>query len=391
MANTLTGLIPTIYAAWKIVARELIGFIPAVLLNPMAENQSTADMAAVGQSITYPIVPPGVGGNIVPGQLPPNDGDVVLGSGSMTISKSMYGPPIRWNGEEEKALSVRTGLLNDVKVQQFAQAFRWLTNQVEADVAAAAYVAASRAYGTAGTPPFGTANDFGDFAGVNQILDDNGAPMIDRHLILNSAAIANIRGKQSILFKANEAGTEDLLRRGIIGQVQGLDIHQSGQALGIVTKGTGAGYLVNNAGPYAIGTKAIAVDTGTGTVLAGDSITFTGDSNRYVVTTALGGGVVTIAEPGLRQTLADNVALTVGANFRPSIGLNRNAQVLLTRQPMMPLGGDSSTDVRPFIDPLTGITFQIARYGEYRQSRIEIALAWGTKVTNPEFIAQLLG
>jgi hypothetical protein len=42
---------------------------------------------------------------------------------------------------------------------------------------------------------------------VRQILDDNGSPQTDLHLVMGSAAMANLRGKQSVLFKVNEAGT----------------------------------------------------------------------------------------------------------------------------------------------------------------------------------------
>lgn len=382
MSNTLTGLVPTLYEALDIVAREMIGFMAAVTRN------SSAERAALNQTITYPVVPAaGTPQDITPGTNAPDDGDQTIGTDTLTISKSKY-LPVRWSGEEQMSVG-SNGVYNVVLRDQFAQAMRGLCNAVEADLAST-YKSSSRAYGTAGTAPFGTAADFSDFAGVLQILDDNGAPIADRHLVLGSAAIANIRGKQSVLFKANEAGTDELLRQGIIGMVEGLAIHNSAQTASH-TKGTGTGYLVNNVAGYAVGDTTIAVDTGSNTILAGDVITANGDTNKYVVGTALSAGSLALNKPGLRATLADGVALTVGNSYRANMAFHRAAIHLVTRAPAMPAGGDSASDVMEIADPLTGLAFQIAMYKQYRRVKFEVGLAWGWKAAKPDFITTLLG
>ncbi|MCV5555576.1 P22 coat - protein 5 family protein, partial [Escherichia coli] len=85
-----------------------------------------------------------------------------------------------------------------------------LANEVEADLGAL-YFGPSRAVGTAGTTPFGVKDDLSDAALARQVLEDNGAPTTDLQMVLGSTAIANLRGKQSVLFKVNESGTEQLL------------------------------------------------------------------------------------------------------------------------------------------------------------------------------------
>ena len=96
--------------------------------------------------------------------------------------------------------------------------------------------------------------------------------------------------------------------------------------------------------------------------MAGDVVTFVGDSNKYVVTTGVtAAGTITIAEPGLQQTLADGVAMTIGdTSAEQNMYFDRNAVVLLTRLPAMPDGGDSADDVMQIVDPLTGIAFEVA-------------------------------
>ena len=178
MANTLSSILPVIYEAADTVSRELTGFIPATFRN------STAERAGLNQTITYPVVPSMTAADITPAATPSTGTDITVGSGSMTISKSRK-VSFNWTGEEQTSISNgdRPQLANVLR-DQFTQAMRTLVNEIEADLWAAAYKGASRAYGTAGTTPFGTAGDFSDFAGVRQILDDSGSPQTDLHLVL---------------------------------------------------------------------------------------------------------------------------------------------------------------------------------------------------------------
>lgn len=388
MSNTLTGLIGPLYEALDIVSRELVGFTKIVTLD------SQAEAAAVGQEVRSPVVQPVGLQDITPGLTAPNAGDHIIGNVPVVITNSKS-YPIRWNGEEQKGLGAsnsagRMGIMRD----QFIQAFRTLGNAVDADLANAAVRGASRAIGTPGTTPFGVPGDLSDFALARQILEDNGAPTTNLAMVLNSSAAANVRGKQSVLFKANEAGTDELLRQGVIGRVEGFDVGQSAQ-LKQVTKGTGANYLVNSTG-LVIGSVSIPVDTGSGTILAGDVITFAGDPNNYVVTGALFGGIVTIGGPGLLTAIADNTAITVGNSYRPSVAFARSALVLAARQPAMPvdLDGnaiDAADDVMTVTDPVSGLNFQLVQYRQYRQIYWEIALAWGVKAVKTDHIALIRG
>lgn len=383
MANTLTAILPTIYEAADIISRELTGFIPAVFRN------SSAERAAVSQTITYPVVPTMTAGDITPAATSSSGTDITIGSGTMTISKARR-VSFNWTGEEQRALSNGDQpQLQNVRRDQFVQAMRTLVNEVEADLWAAAYKGSSRGYGTAGTAPFGTASDLSDFAGVRQILDDNGAPQTDLHLVVGSAAMANLRGKQSVLFKVNESGTDEFLRRGSVGEVMGFMLHNS-YPITTHTKGTGTSYLLNSAST-AIGTTTIPADTGSGTIIAGDIVTFAGTSTKYVVNSALSGGSFTIGAPGLLAAETDNDAITVGNNYVPNVAFHRNALHLITRAPAMPEGGDSADDVVEVTDPQTGLAFQVAIYRQYRQVSFEVGLAWGVKAVKSAHIATLLG
>lgn len=378
MANTLTNLVPDLFAAMDIVSRELVGFIPAVTLDASAER------AALNQTIRSPVAPAAVAGDITPAVTPPNDGDQVIGNRTLSITKARR-VPVRWNGTEQKGVNSGPGYAN-IRRDQFAQAMRTLCNEAEADLAAL-YKKTSRAYGTAGTTPF--ASDLSDPANQLKILLDNGSPNSDLQLIINTTAGAKLRTLAQ-LTKANEAGGDSLLRQGLLLDIHGFSIRESAQVK-THTKGTGASYLSNNGGGYAVGDSTLALDTGSGTVVAGDVVTFTGDTNKYVTATALSAGSFVIGAPGLRATLADNVAMTVGNNYAANMAFQRGAIVLVTRAPELPEEGDMAEDRIMITDPRSGLTFEIAMYKQYRQVQYEVSLAWGCENMKPEHTAILLG
>lgn len=388
MANTLTPFIPDLFEARDVISREFTGFIPAV------SRDSSATRAALNEKVYVPITEPEASQSNTPGVTAPNNGDAVVGNAEITISKSKY-VPIRFNGEETKGAK-NSGMFSSIVADRAYQGMRALVNEIESDLWGVAYKAASRAYGTAGTTPFGTAADMTDFAGVARILDENGAPVSDRQLVLGHAAIGNLRGKQSGLFKVNEAGSSDMLRNGMTDRIQNFAIRHSHQ-VGIHTKGAGTGYDINNGSGEAIGQTILTVDGGTVNstgVKAGDIITHAADSvNKYVVKTGLTdvAGDIVINKPGLLVAAPDATELTIGNSYTANVAFARSAIILATRAPAMPEGGDMADDVTTITDPMTGLTFEFALYKQFLQNVIHVRLAWGQAAIKSAHIATLIG
>lgn len=387
MPNTLTNLIPTLYNALDVVSRELVGFIPAVTLDASYER------AAVGQVVRSPVVPIQAATDITPAVTPPNDGDQTIGSVQMTISKARR-VPFRWNGEEKLGLDNNGASYNIILANQFQQAMRTLVNEIEVDLATL-HLLASRAVGTAGTAPFGTAGNLSDTANALRVLEENGAQGLDFQLVLGTAAMANLRGIMSNLFRVNEAGREDMLRNGITDRLQNFALRQSAQVRRF-TKGTGASATTNNAG-YVVGSTTITLaSAGTGTIIAGDVITFAGDTNQYLVVSGnadvSNGGSITIAAPGLMQAIpAQATNITVQNTSNRNMFFARSAIALATRAPALPAQGDSAVDRVLVTDALTGLTFEVSTYLQYRQVQFEVAMAWGCQAVKTEHIGVLLG
>lgn len=380
MANTLTGLMPTLYAALDIVSREMVGFIPAVAVNAAPTG------AAKGEVISIPVTPTTQTYDITPGQLPTDNGDQTIGTVNMEITKFKYAP-VRWNGEEQLGVS-NAGVYNQILAGQFAQAMRALANEVDADLAAL-YKEASCAFGTPGTTPFG--DNIKDVAQMRKLLVDNGAPLTDLQLVVDTAAGANLRSLGQ-LTKANEANTDATLRRGVLLDISGFTIRESGQVASHVAGSFTGDALVNNASGYEKGATSIAVDGATAIALkAGDVVTFGSAGRGYVVAADASATPITLAKPGLITAVADNTAITASAGYAANMAFDRNALQLIARTPAMPQGGDAADDVTAVTDPVSGISFQVAVYRQYRQVRYEVGLAWGVKCIKPEHVAVLMG
>lgn len=379
-SNTLTNLIPAVHVGLDRVSRELTGLIPAVTRDP------SVDRAAVGQTVTSFSAPAAAASDITPGVTPPDDGDQTIGNIAIQITKARR-VPFRWNGEQSLGLNNGGAGNAAIRQDQVNQAIRTLVNEMEADLAGL-YVDASRQHGVGGTVPFATAGDHTDATKTRQILVDNGAGSSELQMVLNTGASSILTGIQS---QVDKTGSDIMLRQGVLVDRSGLAIRESAQIMTHV-KGTGTSYTSSTAG-FAIGVTTVPLITGSGTVLAGDTVTFAGDTNKYVVATGVAApGSIVLAEPGLRQALpASAVALTVAASGPRSMAFAKSAIVLATRAPALPDGGDLAVDRQLITDPVSGMTFEIAMYAQYRQMQYEISAVWGVKTIKPEHFCLLAG
>lgn len=387
MANTLTDLAPDLYAALDVVSRELVGMIPSVTVD------ARVNQAAVGQIVRSHVVP---AANALIDNTPamafPTAAYQTIGNQEIVITKSKSAP-FSWQGNEQDLLASGAGYMS-VRANQMAQAMRKLVNDIEADLCAL-YATTSRAAGTVGTVPF--VSNTAALSAARKVLVDNGAPISDLQLVIDTNAGANLQ----TLFNINSARDQaaaNLSDQGILTTIGSTQVRESAQ---IYTPTAGAmASATSTAAAFTVGQTVIPLATaGTGVVSAGDIITFANDTNQYNVASVsfaganpASGDTITLAAPGLRKAQgAATRAITVLAASPRNMAFSRSAIVLATRMPERPAEGDLALDVMTIQDPRSGIAFEVSIYPGVRMVTYHIGLAWGVKNIKPEHTAQLLG
>lgn len=380
MSNVLTKLIPDLYQAIDEVSREVSGYIPSVARN------SSAERVAIGESVIVPISPTMSVSDCSPSMSIPEPSDFVYDNVSIAITKARN-VNFGLNGEEYKGLDNGVGA-DKIIIENFKQAVRSLVNEIEADIGKEAALNASRAYGVAGTTPFAT--DLKDVAYVRKYLTDNGAPTVNRSLIIDTNAGVNLRSLAK-LTNVGDAGTTMTLRQGELLPIFDISIKESAGIYSHVA-GTASGATVNAA---EIGATELTLKAGTsGTIKAGDYITLAGDSNKYIVLEEVAvstGNKIKIAKPGLRVAASESAGVTVEESSIRNVAFSRNAIQLVTRAPALPGDGDAAVDSYMIVDSRSGLSFEVRVYKGYRKMRAEVACAWGVKAIKPEHIIALLG
>ncbi len=389
MSNTITNLIPDAYAALNVVSRELVGLIPSVTRN------AAADRLAIGQTLRSDVAPVNTAGKDIAAAMAfPAAADQVISNVPFTLTKARAFP-FSWSGEQSYAVDQGPGALT-INQQQIAQAMRAAVAEISTDGYAAARVGASRAYGAGGTNPFAT--NLAGSAQIRKILDDNGTPSSDRHLIIDTGAGAQLRTLLGAPLNANQAIAPEVTTQGVLIDINGFKIREEAKITS-VTAGTMASATSTSAA-FTVGQTVIPLATaGTGVVSAGDTVVFANDTNIYVVASVsfaganpASGDSITLAAPGLLK--AQGVAtrtITVGAAFVGNLAFSRDAILLGTRLPMAPKEGDIARIRETVTDPVSGISFELAVYPGYRMVTYEIGIAWGWAVENPTHLGLLLG
>ena len=377
MANTLTALAPVLYSAAQNVSNEPFAAVKSI--NTLFDDKGVAK----GDSVYVPIAPMAAAADFTPAATPP-EGDAKTAAN--VVVQITAAKKVSWNltGEQIRSLE-NSGTDKEWVRQLVAQGMRALRNLAEVDAITAIRKGASRAVGTAATTPF--VSDLTALTSAYKVLKDNGAPMADLQLLVDTAAGLKLRNL-GIIQQAYQAGSDQERRSGNLLRQFGFQIQETA-GISVVTKGTGASFVTN--GVQAVKTTSLVVKSGTGTVNDGDVVTFAADSvNKYVVGTgtAVATGPIVLNRPGTLVSIADANAITVGGDFTPNLAFEKSSVVGVIRPPIIP---DNPTINQMSISDDFGMTYLLLDIAQYGQRTWELHVAWGFKAVQPEHICLLMG
>ncbi len=375
MPNILTALLPQLYGAAQTVSSEPFGVVSSI--------SATFDDkgVAVGDVIRVPVAPAAQTQDYTPSMSPSAGSDATASSVGIQITDNKH---VSWNLTGEQMRSLENGGNDREWVRQMiAQGMRALRNGAEVKLAQVIKAGASRAIGTPGTTPFGA--DINAIAQIRKVLQDNGAPLADLQLCIDTAAGLNLR-QLGVIQNQYQAGGDAERRSGVLQRQFGFAIGESA-GIGQHVKGTGASYVTS--GTAAAGATGLTLATGTGTVLPGDVLAFAGDANRYVVGSGISApGTLALNRPGLRAALASGVAATVGNSYTANLAFERSAVVGIMRPPIMPANPLMQTQT---ISDNTGMTYLLVQIAGDGMVTWRLHLAYGFAVVQPEHVAILMG
>lgn len=388
MANTLTILIHTVLARGLMVLRESA-------LMPMLVNQEySLSPKQKGQTIDVPISKASGTYDITPSHTDKQAADTDTQYVQVSLDQ--------WKGadfyltDQERTRIMKEDFWLPSTVQEKVRA---LANAVNAHILSQ-YYSVYGLVGTAGTTPFSNSTDRTAAKDATQLtskLDQQLCPRLGRNGVIDTVAEAEALALPYFAH-AEKAGDTSVINLANIGTKFGVRWFVE-NAIPAHTAGTPGGTPVVNGAHAAAAadlTDTLAVNgitATTGDYHKGDVITIAGHTQQYAVladATADGTGAVSLSiAPGLQVALSGSEAVTLTASHTVNLAFNREAFAFATA----PFESDymPGVEIASMRDPVTGIVMRLEVKRQYKQTKWEFDILWGSRCVRPRYACRLAG
>ncbi len=386
MANTLANIMP------KILARALMTLREQCVMPRLVNFDYANEGAMKGATIDVPIPTASTVSDVTPSNTPPAPSNTTPALVQVSLDKWRKADPFHLSDKDMVEIDKNRHFLP----MQMSEAVRALANDINQSVHAK-YKRIYGYYGTAGTTPF--ASDVLGATQTRKILNQQVCPRTTRRGVVNFDAEANMLAL-SPFSDAEKIMSAQVKMEGEIGRKYGIDWVSDDHVTTHTSTAFSAGAVTVNgahsAAPTArTSTVSIAKATNTTPLVEGDILTFAGDSQTYVVRTAVtlavGNTNVTVA-PGLKVAKSGSEAVTLKASHVVNMVFHRDAFALAMR----PLVTDTQavelgSMILPMTDPVTGLTIRLEVSRQYKQVVWEFDALWGVELVREELATRLAG
>jgi hypothetical protein len=151
------------------------------------------------------------------------------------------------------------------------------------------------------------------------------------------------------------------------------------------------------AGGAAIGAKSVPLATDAGEAVnlnKGDILTFSGNTQTYVVTAAVTIGATSTGnvaiEPGLKAALTTANTVAVKASHTVNLAFHRDAFAFASR-PLENAAEGLGSRISSTVDEESGLTLRLEVSREHKRTRWSFDILYGVKTVRRELAARLAG
>lgn len=384
MANNFANVLP------QLVARSLMALREQALVTRFINRDFDNLPQQQGDTISVTLPTPKTVSDVTPSATPIVGQDSTPSKVSITLNQ--------WKKVNMVITDKEVGMItNGIIPSELSEMVKALANFVNSWF----YGLYPKFYGLVGTP--GTiafnAGTTADAIAARKLLNKQLAPFDPRVIILDVEAEAKALAVDAIV-RADARGNGNALATGQIARTMGFDWYMDQLIPRHVSTALSGGAATVN-GAHAIGagstdngrtgTVSIAKATATSPLVAGDILTFAGDTQQYTVlagvTLAVGNTTVSIS-PALRSAKSGGEAVTLAASHTVNLAMHRDA-IMFASRPLTTLQGEGNFVSIP--DPQTGLVLRGELVRQHKQTVFELDILFGGEVVRPEFGVRIAG
>jgi len=370
MANTITNVVP-----------KLVGLmLPKLRANSVMPRLVNRDFdtlgAQPGSSIDVPIPPSITTSAVTANYIPPSTSDITLSTVNVPLSSWNEAP---FYMTDKDLLEVENDKLPGVVEAALAS----IIETIDSDI----LEAAQNGHGLADDQGGAVFNAIADVTTPQKLLNKNKVARGNRYCVFQEDAEANLLALEQftsgdyVTGFPFESGDTSLTPK--MGMAWVMD-----QNVQTHTAGTDDGAYVTS-GEATVGTKDLALITGTGTILAGDTVTV-GNYKYGVAVGTSGAGTITLNQPLLETIASGSTVVTVDASATNigNVAFHRDSVVFVSR-PFQ--ASNAAIASQTISDPISGLSLRLEVTREHKRDRWSIDALYGTKVVRPEGVIKIIG